>query len=256
MEVAVPGLNRPVDQNDLDYSCQIYNSLPKDHEQPEIADTHIQDLATLFVRYGAHTAFGIHLIHAHFEIPQGTVLIGENHDLDGASNPRCRFAKSAYISPENFGNIHGHIFIFTKHGLRPYEYQAGPLPNLQVGNKFFVDLHDYLETNGLTGIVGLQLLDTSYPLDMVELVVFQATLMLDRSSLRDGGRIGKRTGWRFAVQNGLPRVCTPYETHRTKEDGSHSPYNKGSPHPVRSWEIAKLVLEAEGILNLPPEIVH
>ncbi|KAG8410759.1 hypothetical protein J3458_016856 [Metarhizium acridum] len=59
----------------LFYTCSS-NSLPQPEDQPEISDTALMSLGELFVRHGAHDAFGIHLLHAHFQIPIDTALCG------------------------------------------------------------------------------------------------------------------------------------------------------------------------------------
>ncbi|KAI1314274.1 hypothetical protein F5Y03DRAFT_389749 [Xylaria venustula] len=79
--------------------------------------------------------FGIHLIHGHFQIPPGTVMLGANFQ-----NPKLRWTKTTEIESIDTASIHGHIFVLTEDGLCPYELQEGPLPNLsKVGHGFLTD---------------------------------------------------------------------------------------------------------------------
>jgi len=129
----------------------------------------------------------------------------------------------------NLCNIHGHIFVLTSHGFHPYEYQAGPGPDLSgVDNAFLPELADYLNTNNLSTIFGLQVIDQN-PTNMLELILPKGTVMLEVSNLK-GCVPTRQTGWKFEVENGEPRVCTALESHGTHENG-HKTYNEGAPHP-------------------------
>ncbi|KAK0710196.1 hypothetical protein B0T26DRAFT_743341 [Lasiosphaeria miniovina] len=200
MEVA--GLNVALAKEDLEESF----------------DIHISELATLFVRHNAHTVLGIHLIHGHFAIPEQTVLLGTN---------------ATSIPSIDLDNIHGHIFILTKKGFYPYEYQVGVMPDLsQVSSTFLVELAGFLSTNGLEVIVGLQVLDES-SYGVLKLVLGQGT-----------------TSWRFEVENSEPRVCSQYESHGQTSTG-HEVYNKGSPHPkLGTFQDLKDLLTDAGIVTI------
>ncbi|KAL2014979.1 hypothetical protein VTK56DRAFT_6637 [Thermocarpiscus australiensis] len=239
----VPGLNRALKKEDLEESRNIYNGLPDDSQQPEIRESHIRDLATLFVRNRAERVFGIHLAHAHFAVPENTVLVGVNYEV-----PRCRWAKATAFRDIDFSNVHGHIFVLTDHGFHPYEYQAGPVPDLsQVDDAFFTELADFLNTNKLETLVGLQIIDP-HPLHMLELVLPQGTIMLDVSSV-NGCVPTRRTGWKFEVEDGKPRVCQANETHGQTRTG-HEIYNKGDPHPrLETLQDLEHALANAGILS-------
>jgi len=99
------------------------------------------------------------------------------------SMPHCRWSKATMFRAIDLGNVHGHIFVLTNHGFHPYEYQAGPTPDLsQVGEAFLLELANFLNTNNLAMLVGLQVIDP-YPSHMLELVLPQGTIMLDISNL-------------------------------------------------------------------------
>ena len=128
-----------------------YNVLPTDSQQLEILESHIHNLAALFVRNRADGIFGIHLAHAHFAAPENTTILGANYD-----KPYCRWARPTEIRTMDLSNIHGHIFLLTDHGFHPYEYQTGPIPDLsEVDSAFLPELADYLNTNNLSMLVGL-----------------------------------------------------------------------------------------------------
>lgn len=176
-------------------------------------------------------------------MPDDTVLIGQNFDM-----PRCRWAKATTIQSADLSNLHGHIFVLTDRGFHPYEYQTGPAPDLaQVDSTFFSELAHLLETNNLTGLIGLQVIDV-YPSSMLELVLPQGTIMLDVSDL-NGCVPTRQTGWKFAAENGEPRVCQANETHGRHANG-HDIFNKGAPHPMlETFQDVKHVLQRENILS-------
>jgi len=238
----VPGLNRALGEGDLEESRNIYNRLPDDSQQPELLESHILDLAALFVRHHAQGIFGIHLAHAHFAIPENTVLLGVNHDI-----PHCRWTKTTTIQTMDLSNVHGHIFVLTDHGFHPYEYQIGPAPDLsRVDSTFLPELAQFLDTNNLAILVGLQVIDP-HPSQMLELVLPQGTIMLDASGL-NGCVSTRQTGWKFETESGKPRVCQANESHGQTRTG-HEIYNKGDAHPkLETFQDLKYALAEAGIL--------
>ncbi|KFY30327.1 hypothetical protein V494_08190 [Pseudogymnoascus sp. VKM F-4513 (FW-928)] len=238
----VPGLNKPLTVQDLEESRNIYNVLPTDSQQPEILQSHINNLAALFVRNRADGILGIHLAHAHFAVPANTAILGANYD-----KPYCRWAKTTAIQTIDLSNVHGHIFVLTDHGFHPYEYQTGPSPDLsEVNSTFLPELADYLNTNNLSTLVGLQIIDQS-PAHVFELILPLATVMLDVLDL-NGCVPARQTGWKFEVENGEPRVCKSNETHGRNANG-HDIFNEGAPHPkLETYQDVKNALVNTGIL--------
>jgi len=242
MALDVPGFNTALEDQDLNLSRNIYNVLPTDSQQPEILQSHIDDLAALFVRNGADRILGIHLAHAHFSIPENNVILGVSYD-----NPHCRWARTTAVQTMNLSNMHGHIFVLRGHNFHPYEYQTGPLPDLSaVKRTFLPELANYLIENDLSNLVGLQIIDQNSA-HMLELILPQGTVMLDVLNL-NGCVPTRQTGWKFEAVNGEPRVCQANETHgRTAT--THEIYNKGDPLPkLENFQDLKKALFEAGIL--------
>jgi len=238
----IPGLTKAVTEGDLEKSRNIYNHLPDDLRQPELCDTHMRNLAEIFIRNHAHTILGIHLVHGHFFLPVGEILVGENYD-----KPRCRWTKAVAIPAMNFDNVHGHIFVITEDGFHPYEYQMGTMPDIsQVAGSFFEEFSSYVKSNGLTNLIGLQVTELD-PVPMYELILPRGTVMIDVSSL-NGCVPSRDTGWKFAAENAEPRVCTAYETH-AKHSNGHDVFNKGSAEPnLETFQDVTHALRQEKIL--------
>jgi hypothetical protein len=104
------------------------NDLPQPEDQPEISDTTLKNLGELFVRHNAHDAFGIHLLHAHFQVPGGNVLYGIQVQVSGNSES----CWTRPVSAEELATkpIHGHVFHLQPNGaFVPYEFQEGEAPS-------------------------------------------------------------------------------------------------------------------------------
>jgi len=239
----VPGLNKALKTQDLEKSRILYNVLPTDSQQPEILESHIYNLAAIFVRNHAERVLGIHLAHGHFAAPNNTALLGVNYD-----KPYCRWARPTAIRTVDLSNVHGHIYVLTDYGFHPYEYQTGPLPDLSgVNSAFFLELAEYLVTNDLSKLVGLQVIDPN-PTRMLELILPEGTIMLDISVL-NGCVPTRQTGWKFESENGELRVCKSDETHGRHANG-HDIYNEGTPHPkLETFQDVKNALVEAGILH-------
>jgi len=240
----VPGLNKALKVQDLEESRSIYNLLPDDSQQPEVHETHIRNLAALFARNHADGILGIHLAHAHFELPENTTLLGVNYNT-----PYCRWTRTTAIQTIDLSNVHGHIFVLTEHGFHPYEYQEGPMPDLSgVDEAFFPQLTDYITRNNLEGLLGLQVVDGNNTAQMLELILPNATVMLNESDLVGCNRT-RQTGWKFMCNDGEPRVCKSNETHGTTANG-HVVYNEGQPHPkLETFQDLLAALADAGIMR-------
>lgn len=105
------------------------------------------------------------------------------------------------------------------------------MPNLSsVEKEFFTDFIDYLITNDLTNLLGLQVLINGMDQTMWELILYQGTVMLDAGVVR-GCSPTRLTGWRFEARNGQPRVCQANETHSELTSGNRKVFNAGKPQP-------------------------
>jgi hypothetical protein len=203
-----------------------YNALLDDAQQPQVADEHVKNLAALFVRHNAHATLGVHLIHGHSQIPENTVMLGKNFE-----NPCGRWTKPTDISTIDLNAVHGHIFVLKNNEFLAYEYQDGPMPDLSgVGQNFVAEFVHYITSNGLTDLLGLQVLMDGVDCDMWELILDHGTVMLDASKVQ--GCVPTRiTGWKFEVRDGEPRTCASNETHAAMTSGNHKVFKAGKPEP-------------------------
>ena len=143
--------------------------------------------------------------------------------------------------------MHRHIFVLTDHGFHPYEYQAGPIPDLsRVNSAFLPELAEYLITNKLSELIGLQVIDQN-PAHILELILSQGTIILDVSNLNRYVPT-RQTSWKFEVENSEPRIYKSNETHGRHING-HDVFNEDAPHSkLESFQDIKNTLMKAGIL--------
>lgn len=234
-----PALDQALNTHDFQESRGLYNNLKDDSAQPEVAVEHVQNLAALFIRHNAEKVFGVHLIHGHFQIPEGTVMVGTNFQ-----NPEMRWTKPTDFNNLDVSSIHGHIFVLTDGGFRAYEFQDGPLPDLaSVHQDFLVEFARYITTNNLAGLLGLQVLGDCNTRSMSEVILDRATVMVDSSVVKNCTTY-RVTGWTFESHNGKPLVCQKNETHASMTTGNHKVFNAGK------------LLDPENIVELKAGLVE
>lgn len=107
---------------------------------------HLQELDALFARLNIQKRFGLHLIHGHFQIEEGKLMLGTT-----LKSVRGCWTKPTSITGISPAEIHGHIFKLTARGkIQAYEYREGPTTSLDnVDRAFFQELVGYLQAIGL-----------------------------------------------------------------------------------------------------------
>ncbi|KAL9124203.1 MAG: hypothetical protein Q9217_006445 [Psora testacea] len=224
-----------------------YNNLKDDSAQPEVTADQLQSLAELFTRYDAQDVFGVHLIHGHFHIDEDKIMLGVDLGTDSLGY-WTKPTQSANIDKDD---IHGHIYVLSSENqFVAYEYRGGPSTDnwKQVHTSFFPQLAQYLLTNNLAGVIGLQVLDRLAVSSerMLEFVLGgEGTAMLGEQDVNHGG-IYRVTGWSFAQdEDGIISVKGS-ESHAKTTKGTHQVFTNGKPLPT--VEAVRHVLRKEGIL--------
>lgn len=219
-----------------------YNQLRDDAEQPQVPQYHLDNLARIFTRHNAQSKFGLHLIHGHFKVQRDMVMLGTNF-----ANPSGCWTKPTKIEDINSKDIHGHIFMLSPDNrLIAYEYREGPPNDIDSTDPgFFRELIEYLQNNGLSSVLGLQVLYGGHSNNMVEMVLEDVgTVMLDASETKHGG-VYRVTGWRVDQDGGMVSFSGG-ESHAKTTKGTHQVFVGGKALP----DIAALksLLKDEGII--------
>ncbi|KAK0629984.1 hypothetical protein B0T17DRAFT_506495 [Bombardia bombarda] len=245
--VDIPGIHHSPTVEDFADSRNVSNNLPQPEDQPELSDTTLKNLGELFVRHDAHGTFGIHLLHAHFQVPEGNVLYGIQVQVSG--NSESCWTKP--VSAEELATkpIHGHVFHLQPNGaFVPYEFQEGEAPPKAVKTPkvFFQELAEFLHFNNLAGLVALQLLDGPRGRTNTELLVGpESTLMMDTKDVLGLDPAQITTGWFFQVGEDGVISCKGNDVYAAKKN-THGVFQDSKPLPT--LEALKEALLQEGII--------
>ena len=220
-----------------------YNQLKEDTEQPEVSEDHIQKLAEIFVRYNVEAKFGIHLIHGHFKLEPDTVMLGRH-----VQKPYGCWTKPCHINDVKLDDIHGHIFALNSVGnFIAYEYREGPPFNMvDVDSEFLRELIEYIQSNKLEGLFGLEVLREGSQEQFAEFDLGKdgGTIML-KASEANYGRIYRITGWSFEEADGIVS-CSGGTVHAAKKDGNHQVFVDSKP--LRGVPELRMALEEAKII--------
>ena len=217
-------------------------------EQPDISPHHLQLLAQLFIRYKAQNTFGVHLIHGHFKIPHGTIMLGSTfrRELSGY------WTKPTLYETTLANSVHGHIYTLSSDTrLIAYEYREGGAPKNvdEIDTGFFHELSKYLIPNKLVGLLGLEVLeDTSSPQSrMLEFVLAgQGTVMVKEEETMHTD-IYRVTGWSFVQDKDGIISVKGNETHASTPSGGHQVFTDGKP--LRNIDTVMSLFLQEGIIK-------
>lgn len=220
-----------------------YNGLIEDHEQPDVPSHHLDMLARLFLRYNVETIFGLHLVHGHFRIPSDTVMLGSTFRGKSSGYWTTPIPCEEMLATD----VHGHIYtISAQNHLLAYEYRGGAPPDNvdKIDPAFFDEFTNYLTSNKLGGILGLQVLENGLDSQsqMLEFVLAdQGTIMLKEDDAT-GACIYRTTGWSFVRSADGTVSMKGNETHASKPGGPHKRFTDG-----------KLLKDVDAVLSLLQE---
>lgn len=224
----------------LTNSARRYNDLLYDHEQPDVSEHHLKLLAQLFLRYNVQAMFGLHLVHGHFKIPSNTVMLGSI--FRGVSSV-C-WTKPIVCDNVPAEAIHGHIYtISAENQPLAYEYREGTAPENvnKIDLAFFHEFTDYLISNKLGGILGLEVLGDAWGSNpqMLEFVLGdQGTIMLKEEDTAHS-HVYRVTGWSFARGEDGTASMKGNQTHASKPGGLHVLFTDG-----------KLLKDVDAVMSL------
>ncbi|KAI1483477.1 hypothetical protein F4774DRAFT_163713 [Daldinia eschscholtzii] len=241
--MAIPGLHTNPTFLNMGQSTKLHNQLRDDADQPLVSDDDLKALAQIFVKYNAHKVFGVHLIHKHSELDINTVNLGDySPELSGY------WTKPVDLRDLDSSNIHGHIFALTSSGcFTAYEFRTGLLPKLShIAVEFFDDVAEYLQSNQLGDVLGLEVLENEGGEAAFEFVMGQGlgTLMLAESKAYADPLIYRTTGWVFENDGAIS--CRGGAHHTKTTGGEHSTVKSGTVK-TSSVEMIKMALLDAGI---------
>ena len=147
--------------------------------------------------------------------------------------------------------VHGHVYILSPDNrLLAYEYREGDAPKgvADINQAFFVELSEYLSSNQLSGLLGLEVLEDTFSPQpqMLEFVLAgQGTVMVKKEEVACVN-IYRVTGWSFTQDEAGIVSVKGNETH-AGANGNHEIFR--DTKSLRNIDAVVDLLLQEGVIK-------
>jgi len=187
-----------------------YNQIPDIRFQMPPPKTQLLGLGRILVQHDVHDHFGVHLLHRHFELEDGTVLFN-NHVDD-----RTEISGMVDIQDLDTAKLHPHCFLLDDNGeFVSYEYEDVGDYDGTIPKSLTTDLTEYLVANNLQRVLALEKVGPGavesglywgeYPLH--ETATIRKVVSDKAAEDKRVGIVGKPTGWVFHQEAGGVVTC-------------------------------------------------
>ncbi|KAI3334068.1 hypothetical protein F4824DRAFT_512652 [Ustulina deusta] len=158
----IPGLGLPLKLQDLDLASRTYNALPPIEEQAKLyGSQHIKALLAIINSHGMGNLFGVHSLHRHTKVPEGTIRLEAN--VLGV--PDMKWNRATVNNEELLAGdgIHATFFKVEDDTLVAFEFAKGPSPlnGQKLSPQFIIDVIQYLIKHDLTNVIAIEVGDFS-----------------------------------------------------------------------------------------------
>jgi hypothetical protein len=216
-----------------------------------VAEAFISGLKTLIKEFNVQNKFGLHLVHGHVKMAKGMAMVGKPmNNLPGL------WTRPTKADKLELGALHGYVFVLGADSkFHPYEFRQGPPPLMTANdNAFIAAVQNYLELNGLAGIIGIELLDQdTLGKHMKEFVLSatHGTVMLPVDAVNPTETY-RTTGWNAV--DGITDLKGNESSHAKTTKGTHQVFTDGKalPDVEGDFDIEEVVIEAlreAGVVN-------
>jgi hypothetical protein len=134
---------------------EAYNKIPNIHWQDVPSSEQILGVGRILVAHGLNGVLGVHLLHRHFIIPSGTIILNSNEGDTVVS-------QITNISSLDLQKLRGAIFMLADDGtFIPYEYKESGADYLShtLPSQVSDELTDFLISNNLQHSLAIELLE-------------------------------------------------------------------------------------------------
>ncbi|KAJ0159437.1 hypothetical protein CTA2_9689 [Colletotrichum tanaceti] len=151
-----PGLLQPITEADLEASALLYNSLPRIHSGMRVETAHVTKLLELINKHEMQGLLGLHLLHKHDDIANGTIRLESDLGVMSGS-----WSKAAPIDSIHLRSIHPVAFRYMpqENRLAPFEFAEGPSSTMfsDQHHEFFTEFSRYLDKHHLSNDLALEI---------------------------------------------------------------------------------------------------
>lgn len=216
-----------------------------------MAEVLITELKSIIKKFQVQNKFGLHLVHGHVKMGKGMVMVGRSMSkLPGL------WTHPTKADQLDLGALHGYVFVLGADSqFHPYEFHQGPPPPMTANDDAFIAAtKKYLQLNGLTGIIGVELLDQdTLGKHMKEFVLSDTdgTVMLPDDAVNPTETY-RTTGWK--ALEGITDLKGNETSHAKTTKGTHQVFVDGKALPDMEGNLAaeEVIVEAlreAGIVN-------
>lgn len=195
-----------------------YNDIPEVDDLPEIPNGALEALAKIFVKHNVQGVFGVGLIHSHCTLEEGEVMLSTQLQTPGGG---C-WNRATKMNGVDTSRVRGQMFKLAGNGkLLAYKLEHAPVSDFDLGSTaFFQEFVEYVSSEGLTDLLGLQMLG-GIPKYGVELDLGEVgTVVLNEAGTKHGP-VSHTTGWVFSIDEKGIISCKGTTVHAPTTKGPH-----------------------------------
>jgi hypothetical protein len=182
-----------------------YNQIADIHDQAVPPTSQLLGVGKILVQHDMHRKLGVHLLHRHFAINEGMIIL---NSLDGEAREIAQMTDIAVVDITKLrahGYMLDHDSIFV-----PYEYEESSAPVDSVPQPALDDLAEYLVANNLQHVLAIEKINP----DVAHSGIFMAEYNLHKTGTyrklvqrKDEIGRGKPTAWVFDVGDDGEVTC-------------------------------------------------
>jgi hypothetical protein len=131
-------------------SAQDFNTIPDIHDQVDIPNDPalFAALGKTFRKYDVHKRFGLHLLHRHFDLPEGCIMLKSNVDTD------ISLTTITHLDLIEQSPIRGVLYFLNDAGsFQAYEFEHGDA--LDISSTFLEELSEILHKFKMEKVIAL-----------------------------------------------------------------------------------------------------
>jgi hypothetical protein len=178
----------------------------------------LNDLAQIFTKHKVHGLFGIGLLHSHCTMNLDKVMFSTKlkNSVSGC------WTKAKDKADVDVTQVRGQMFKLARdHRLVAYKLEEGQVPGHSFDNETFIrEFCDYLMTNRLTEVLGLQVLSGA-TMCGVEFDFGEAGTVTINSADANHGPFSHTTGWTISMDDAGITSCKGSTQHAATTRGPH-----------------------------------
>lgn len=173
--------------------------------------------------------FSIHLLHRHGRLLHpGEVMVTSRASRDFTPSPAAIYQKRRLADKEDMANLFGRVYAFTEgfEVVRSEMQDVAPRSATVDLSVFFKDVAEFLISQNLHTILGLQVIDHEIQHDLVELETVDGETLTFRREDIGNDEDWRVTNWVVCRKDGVI-ILKGNESHASKPGGQHKKFVDG-----------------------------